>query len=259
MFDKLRNPISRQLVRLSRITATDTGWSAICDGVGLPSMLSGLMHLRDRGFSPAVVVDCGACVGDWTRLLLRVFPGAAVLLIEPQERHADTLRTFCARHASRIQLDTSLVGPPGMRTAEFVVLDDSAGTGSSVLPENSQVPRHVVTLPVTTVDELVRQHGLGAFDLLKLDVQGFEIEVLKGAAAALASASCVLLEVSLVPYNRGSPLLAEVVAWMDEHGYRVHDVFDLTRRADGVLIQVDLLFVRKGAALEVQLAAFGEA
>lgn len=57
--------------------------------------------------------------------------------------------------------------------------------------------------------------------------------MLKGASAALVSASFVLLEVSLVPYNQGSPLLAEVVGWMDAKGWRVHDVFDLTRHADG--------------------------
>jgi len=191
-------------------------------------------------------------------LVLRVFPLATVLLIEPQERHASALRSFCASHAPRLKLATSLVGPPGMHTAEFVVLDDSAGTGSSVLAENSQVPRHVVTMPVATLDDLILRHEFAPPDFLKLDVQGFEIEVLKGATAALAVASFALLEVSLVPYNRGSPLLAEVVAWMDAHGYRVHDVFDLTRRGDGVLIQLDLLFVRKGSALDVHLAAFGE-
>lgn len=90
-------------------------------------------------------------------------------------------------------------------------------------------------------------------------MQGFEIEVLKGASAVLASASFVLLEVNLMPYNRGAPLLAKVILWMDARGYRVHDVFDLTRRADGVMLQVDLLFVRKDSELNVQLAVFAEA
>lgn len=155
MFDELRNAAACRLVRLGRRIATDPGWSAICAGLGAPGMLSGLMHLRDRGFKPGVVVDCGACVGDWTRLLLRVFPRSNVLMIEPQMRHAQVLRALCASHSPSLELATSLVGPPGMHMADFVVLDDSAGTGSSVLAENSQVPRHVVTLPVATVDDLV--------------------------------------------------------------------------------------------------------
>lgn len=257
MLADLRNTLAYHLTRIGRRVATDPGWSAICAGLGAPGMLSGLMHLRERGFSPAVVVDCGACVGDWSRLLLRIFPRAKVLMVEPQQRHAAALRALCASHAPALQLATSLVGPPDMDSADFVVLDDKgAGTGSSVLAENSQVPRHVVRLPVVTLDALVAQHGLAAPDLIKLDVQGFEIEVLKGASAALASASFMLLEVSLVPYNQGSPLLAEVVAWMDGHGWRVHDVFDLTRRADGVMLQADLLFVRKDSPFDVRLAAF---
>lgn len=58
-----------------------------------------------------------------------------------------------------------------MGSADFVELDNAAGTGASVLAENSQVPRHVVNLPVATVDELVQQHGLASPDLLKLDVR----------------------------------------------------------------------------------------
>ncbi|KFB75223.1 MAG: hypothetical protein AW06_003712 [Candidatus Accumulibacter cognatus] len=57
------------------------------------------------------------------------------------------------------------------------------------------------------------------------------------------------MEVSLWPYNQGSPLLAEVVGWMDEHGFRAYEIFDISRRGDGVLVQIDILFIRKNSAL----------
>lgn len=241
-----RDRASRALLRLARRVATDFGWSRICHDLGAPNMLSGLLALRDRGVYPRRVVDGGACVGDWTRLFRSVFPEAAVLMIEPQERHAAALRRLCEQQAPKVKLAHALMGPPGLKTAAFVVLDDAAGgTGSSVLPENSNVPRHVVDLPVTTLDALVEEQGLPAPDFIKLDVQGFELEVLKGAATALATAEFVLLEVSLWQYNQGSPLLAEVVWWMNEHGFRAYEIFDISRRGDGVLVQVDVLFVRK--------------
>lgn len=217
--------------------------------LGAPNMLSGLLALRDRGVSPRTVVDGGACMGDWTRLFRSVFPDATVLMIEAQECHAEALRHVCEQQAPKVKLAHSLIGPPGLNKAAFVVLDDAAGgTGSSVLPENSNVPRHVVILPVTTLDALVEQQGLSAPDFIKLDVQGFELEVLKGAAAALTAAEFVLLEVSLWQYNQGSPLLAEVIGWMDQHGFRAYEIFDISRRGDGVLVQVDVLFVRKDSA-----------
>jgi FkbM family methyltransferase len=237
------------LLRTARRLSTDAGWAEVCHELGAPGMLSGLLVLRSRGVCLRSVIDAGACVGHWTRLLKSVFPAAEVLMIEPQQQHAATLQRYCDE-ASGIRFAGALVGPPGMKEAAFVVLDDAAGgTGSSVLPENSNIPRHVVTLPVTTIDELIVKHAMPPPDLLKLDVQGYELEVLKGATAALAGSDFVLLEVSLWPYNQGSPLLREVVEWMDGRGFRAYEIFDISRRGDGVLVQVDILFVRQTSAL----------
>lgn len=86
-------------------------------------------------------------------------------------------------------------------------------------------------------------------DFVKLDVQGYEIEVLKGADRILQSAEFVLLEVSIWQYNAGSPLLGTVVDWMSARGFRVYDLFEFSRRPDDVLVQMDLLFVREDSAL----------
>jgi FkbM family methyltransferase len=171
-------------------------------------------------------------------------------MIEPQERHATTLRQYADEDADRVKFAPSLVGPPGLREVPFVVMDDPfGGTGSSVLPENSDIPRHVVMMPVVTLDELIEAHSVVAPDFIKLDVQGYELEVLKGATKVLEHAEFVLLEVSTWQYNQGSPLLAEVVSWMEAAGFRPYDLFDFLRRSDGVLLQVDLLFVRKTSKL----------
>lgn len=241
----MRDGISRRLVRLARTAATDDGWADITEEVGVPSMLSALLALRRRGVRPRRVVDAGACMGDWARLFHKVFPEARILMIEPQSRHAGALRSLVAEHGGLMRYASCLVGPPGTSEVDFVVLDDGAGTGSSVLAENSNVPRHVERLAVSTLDELVRREDLEAPDFLKLDVQGYEIEVLKGASACLASAEFVLLEVSLWPYNQGAPLVADVLPWMDKHGFRAYEIVELSRRGDGVMVQADVLFIRK--------------
>jgi len=249
LLQTVRDRASRQLLHAARRLATDAGWAQICYDLGAPGMLAGLLALRARGVLLQSVIDAGACIGDWTRLLRRVFPDAKVLMIEPQQRPMATLERFCGRELG-ISFASSLLGPPELKETAFVILDDTAGgTGSSVFPENSNVPRHVVTLPVTTLDELIQKYSMQPPDLIKLDVQGYELEVLKGATSALTTAGFVLMEVSLWPYNQGSPLLAEVVGWMDEHGFRAYEIFDISRRGDGVLVQIDILFIRKNSAL----------
>ena len=79
-------------------------------------------------------------------------------------------------------------------------------------------------------------------------MQGYELEVLKGATETLASVEVILLETSIVPWNLGAPLMVEVLAALDCLGFRVLDVLD-TARKGGQAIQTDVLFVKKGSAL----------
>ena len=212
-------------------------------------MYAGLLALRARGVSPRSAVDAGACTGKWTRLFSSVFPQCVVLMIEPQQRHLAALREYAASEPARLKLAQTLVGPPGVNESPFVVLDDESGTGSSVLPENSDVPRHVEVLSMTTLDKVIESTALPPPDFIKLDVQGYEVEVLKGAAGALRTAEFVLLESSVRQYNSGSPLLADVVALMDAAGFRPYDIVDLMRGGDAVLLQADILFVSKRSSL----------
>lgn len=241
----LRNRIAGLLVRSGRQIASDEGWARLTDGLGAPGMLAGLLRLRDRGFEPARVVDVGACQGDWARLCHQVFPAARVMMVEPQSRHRERLEGLAAGSGGLKLFRQALLGPPGMHEAAFHVTDDAAGTGSSILPEISDIPRHQELLPVTTLDGLLQQASFGPVDLLKADVQRFELEVLKGSARTLSEVRHVLLEVSLVPYNEGSPLVDAVLNWMRTEGFGVDEVFDLSRGRDGRLVQTDLLFSRQ--------------
>lgn len=214
-------------------------------------MMGGLLGLQRRGLQPRRIIDGGACKGDWTLLARKVFPQAEFLMIEPQSRHAERLAEISRTLAPAVRYSPQLIGPEVREAVDFVVLDDEGGgTGSSVLPENSDVPRHVVALPMTTLDQLVEDTGFGQPDFIKLDVQGYEIAVLEGAPHCLEGADMVLLEVSLWPYNAGSPLAAEVLGWMDAHGFRTFEIFDISRRAsDGIVVQIDILFLRKNHPL----------
>ncbi len=89
--------------------------------------------------------------------------------------------------------------------------------------------------------------------LLKVDVQGYELEVLRGGTRTLALAEVVLLEVSLLEYNQGAPLMPEVVAFMASAGFVPYDVCGQFRReTDNALCQIDIMFVRRESALRAK-------
>jgi hypothetical protein len=81
---------------------------------------------------------------------------------------------------------------------------------------------------------------------LKIDTQGYELQVLAGASKTLEKAQLVILEVALIEINCGGPVLHEVIAYMYVRGFVVYDIVETHRRPlDGALSQVDLLFVRE--------------
>ncbi len=94
------------------------------------------------------------------------------------------------------------------------------------------------------LDTLVARDKLPPPDLMKIDVQGAELEVLAGAGETLRAAAALIVEVSFVDYNKGGPLAAQVIGAIDRLGFRCADLCEVHRSARNFVLQLDLLFVR---------------
>ena len=207
----------------------------------VPARPDALAALRRHGIVPSTVIDAGAALGDWTRACRGVFPNARYLLAEPVAEFADALRGASDLHGVEV-VQAALAAEPGARVLH--VHRDLVG--SSLLheregPEVDGEPRQV---RVTTLDGLVADAAAAAPFLVKLDVQGAELDVLRGGTTTLAQAVAVLLEVSFFGFFHGGATFADVVAAMHAHGFAAYDVSGLAYRPlDGALAQADVLFV----------------
>src|SRR5262249_4097827 len=93
-------------------------------------------------------------------------------------------------------------------------------------------------------------HTIDPPAFLKIDAQGYELEILKGAADVLASFDAILLEIATIEINEGAPLLHDVVPFMTAIGFVAYDILEVHRRPlDGALNQIDIVFVRKNCPL----------
>ena len=72
-----------------------------------------------------------------------------------------------------------------------------------------------------TLDTIVKERNLPAPDLIKIDVQGAEIDVLKGATETLKSVTDLILEAQVVEYNKGAPLRDEVISYVESIGFKL--------------------------------------
>ena len=216
--------------------------------LGLLSMAGSLVSLARNGYRPGLIVDIGAHKGDWALLAAEVFPQSRIIMVEADSECEPQLRAVAATLGSRASLHLTLLGPEARADTVF----HSMGMGSSVLEELTSTPRLDKHLPMQTLDALLA--GADAAEhsslLLKLDVQGYELEVLRGGTEALEAADVLVSEVSLLPYNRGAPLMPEVMAYLDERGFAPYDLAGTVRRyEDAALFQVDMVFARKQHAL----------
>jgi FkbM family methyltransferase len=201
-----------------------------------------LLRLGSLGFAPAVVYDIGAYRGGWTRIAAEVFPRAQFVLFEANRDHAGALAASGKRHV------VAALGASDGGTRAFHVPRAGDVTGASLYVENTahyaQANLQVREVETVRLDTLVARERLPAPDLIKIDVQGAELDVLAGAAETVRAASALIVEVSFVDYNKGGPLAADVIAAVDRLGFRCADLCEVHRGAGDFVLQLDLLLVR---------------
>ncbi|MEP6614287.1 MAG: FkbM family methyltransferase [Mucilaginibacter sp.] len=127
-------------------------------------------------------------------------------------------------------------------TVSFNIYD----TASSVLIEHNTTNAKVETRNLTPLDKLLENSPFAKPDFIKIDTQGYELEILKGGEKTLAHAEFVLLEVSFLDIYINCPLITDTVSFMKQRGFVVYDICTLMKRPlDNALFQADFLFVKE--------------
>jgi FkbM family methyltransferase len=205
-----------------------------------PSIQFSLERLKQNGFSPKSVFDVGAYQGDFAAMCLRQWPETEVTCFEVLPEPSARLLAFAANR-KKIKLISCLLGARNQDRIEFNIAD----TASSVLVESARSQTNKASFNMRTIDDVVAKEyeGRGP-DFLKMDVQGYELEVLKGATGTLRSIEVILAEINFLDLHDEVPLLAQFVSWMSERDWVAYDICGLTRRPlDRALWQADMIFV----------------
>jgi FkbM family methyltransferase len=208
-------------------------------------MFQRLAFWKSKGMNPIVIYDIGANDGSWTRDARHVFPN-----VRYEEFEANSQHTRNGRHMV-------LLGDSEKEVTFYKAIGPNAGgnTGASTYLEVTQhyVPGKYTTetLPVVPLDTYVRRANLPTPDFMKLDVQGAELDVLRGAETCLQTTKYVLMEVSLHRWNKDAPMIEDVIAYMAERDFELIDIVD-THFVENYLLQVDVLFTHKSAGLRRQ-------
>lgn len=204
-----------------------------------------LRQAQSMGFILATVVDVGAAYGSFTNQCVSVFPKARFLLLEPLVEYQPSLKKLTETTPAAQCIVAAASANPG----EVVLNVHPDLVGSSLFREVEKgtnvngVPR---TVRAITIDGLLNETGAKGPFLLKVDVQGAELEVLRGAERMLADTEYIVLEVSLFRFFQDGPDFHDVVQYMKRHGFVVYDISGLQYRPlDNALSQIDIAFVKE--------------
>jgi FkbM family methyltransferase len=197
---------------------------------------------------PITLIDAGAAVGHFAAAVRNHCGIRRALLVEPQP---ENVRALAALYTGPRYLISECALSDAEGAAELAILNSPASSSLfAVKPEFTATTGHAdlrvrnrISVQVRTLDALLAQHGwVEPIDLLKLDVQGAEVKVLRGARQSLARTRLVWAEVSFRPIYDGSAVFAEVYDLMNSEGFRLMALHDGYRAADGELLQADALF-----------------
>jgi FkbM family methyltransferase len=211
------------------------------------NVAAALEHLAVlRSMTPASVVDIGANMGQFSLAIREVFPSIPIFAFEPLPDAAAIYRKIFANDRVVTLYQTAVSNERGMVAMHLSKRPDS----SSLLPitnlQNQIFPgtqeTGILNVSAAPLSDYLSE--LPSPALLKIDVQGFELEVLRACAASFVFVSHIYVEASFVTLYERQALASEIIAFLQKENFTLSGVYNMSYDDEGVAVQADFLFSR---------------
>jgi len=171
---------------------------------------------------PESLCDIGANAGDWSYVMHQMSPNLKhVVFFEPQKKMQDKLNSLELAGVEKViypyglgEEERHLTIKGGTASASFL---DVGPTQLHYFP--GSVVKASEEVEIKVLDQIYSQDKLPFPDVIKLDVQGYELSVLKGAVHVLSKAKYLVIELSFREFYVGQPPLSKILQFLEENGY----------------------------------------
>lgn len=212
-----------------------------------------ITHLKKLDFNIQTVIDVGIAFG--TPAFYKSLPDAKFYLIEPVPQCLPILQKLEQRIGA-----TYFNVAAGAEDAEidFFLHPDISGSSTLRQMEGEAFDGKRISVPLRKLDSIIPK-TIARPSLLKIDTQGNELEVLKGAKELLNEVDVVIVETSFHEFRKNAPEIHEIIAGLVNLGFRCYEVLEgHYRRLDNALAQVDIAFVKHDSPLRAAKTFFSE-
>jgi FkbM family methyltransferase len=221
------------------------------------ALRSSLGRMRAEGFAPTFIVDVGASNGIWSAIVSEVFPEPHFVQVEPLRSRYDP-NSIAQYEAKLTHLDV-VVAAVGPTPGTAVLHVDEHLYGASLLEAGaaSKGVLERVEVKIRTLDEIASSYRLVGEGLVKLDIQGAELDALRGGRVFVQNNVAVLiLEITVDVEEETLPSLLDVANHLSGIGFVYYDdAGDWRDPTSGVLLQKDVIFVKKDHMLATKRRA----
>jgi FkbM family methyltransferase len=195
-----------------------------------------LRQIQLDGLQINTVFDIGANNGSWSKLKKQgVLKNSYFYLFEGNPAHQPALEN------SNLPYYIGILSNPGRESVDYYAIN---GTGDSYYKENTPFydDKTPVTVPARTLESIVAECNMPVPNFIKIDTQGSELDILRGAETILPNVDLVYLECPIGKYNIGAPNIQEYLEYMASQQFIPADLLEI-HTGDHVLVQVDIMFI----------------
>ena len=211
-------------------------------------LFASVEHAAIIGSEFSTIVDIGANKGQFTLACRALSPASKIVSFEPLPNAAAKFAEFFSDDQS-VKLYRAAIGPfQGQELMHISAKDDS----SSLLPMGGEQVKAfpgteevgTIHVDVAPLDHFLKSSDISAPALLKIDVQGYEYEVLLGCESLISSFDHVYCECSFLELYTGQKLVDSISNWLYQHEFRLTGVYNISYAQSGKAIQADFMFER---------------
>jgi FkbM family methyltransferase len=201
--------------------------------------------LRKREFDS--IVDIGANKGQFAIFARNCFPKANIVSFEPLERPSRVYESLFQNDPRTRLVQAAIATARGTLSINVTAEDDSSSPLGVSKLQTEAFGTHVVdtvVVPCGPLSDYLRDSDLGRKNLLKVDTQGFELQVLRGAESLLDRFDVIYCEISFVELYVGQALASEVISYLHHRNFDLAGVYNIGSGPKDGQLQADMLFVR---------------